>query len=904
MKLSTDMAGAFNRALSAQPPPLPNGDPRSMLGDDLTKPLHKARSHKYIRREPDGKGGWRYWYPEPKRPREGARLSPSYAETLDARKAKARSVFAHVAGDGSSAGIREAVARNKIRPAVDELLRDMRAHVAAQKTERQAQMQEALRVVEDRLLPAVLQVKEGNETYSARGVREDSELSEALLALGLLSKPPTFTLPGGFEVEGIAEVEGDPNEWFRRADDLAFTAWQENLLMHGVRVDEDAEADNAPIFSYGKAVLGNPDARSLTLFGDHGILRDFQDNMRPHRIVISDDTGDRPDTLRTEVSSVHGAKAAAFFLSAQNKLRRYPLEQYPTLYRGAGLPKTVVESLRAGDVLPLTGVTSFTMNQSLAENFARRSYLEDRVSVLFRLARDAEFDASVAVLETGLRWEDQDKDVGAREVVSCLPSVRVTAVRRRILHDPYGQTDAQPRHIYEVDVEPATEPAQGGAFSGVVEKAVRGAAVPGSKYVRRWRGKGGGWEYDYGDGDGGTELSAAEKARARAQDARDIGDVDGRDYEDGESLFHRDLHDRMALAEKQLAAVVGDGSREAMHETVVRTVLKPAVRSFGRRLRRWVATLPAEQRSKAEAPFAVVVDKLYPTLLQDSVASGPFWDSDRALVQALFELDALEREAQTGSEASEWFLQIGQIANAVHKGLRDVVQIPAEVPAFAGFEPDTEPILTWGRAQPSNPLALAFTLYGDHGRFRDVHNDLREVYVSVADATPPSDEDNKQVHEITAARGAAMFLYAQQKLKWFSRDKHPTLYRGVRLPSSVVDTLAEGDVLPLTGATAFSMSQRFAEGFAAHPWLTQPENAEQDVGVVFRMQRSAETDASVAAAETGERNTYLDKRHVASKHGMREVVSCLPSVRVLSVEREAEGELVFVDVAPVTGEFR
>lgn len=70
-----------------------------------------------------------------------------------------------------------------------------------------------------------------------------------------------------------------------------------------------------------------------------------------------------------------------------------------------------------------------------------------------------------------------------------VPLSIAVAINRALVEQP----------LFADDVEPATEPARASAFSDVVQKAARGYAVPGSKYVRRWRGKGGKWEYGYGD---------------------------------------------------------------------------------------------------------------------------------------------------------------------------------------------------------------------------------------------------------------------------------------------------------------------------------------------------------------------------------------------------------------------
>lgn len=380
--------------------------------------FHKARTHKYIRREPDGKGGWRYWYHRPKKPRRGRSF---VAEREAKNQAALRLLMEWVPLYGLQGFLGEKV----IEPRVEQILA-----AAAEDESLSAEGRQAARdlSLEGDAWPgasgALRAVDvDGDMTFTQdfeAAVSEHEEVAERVAVL-------RETAEGRRVVERLAAVFDTSRMWET-----------EHTARKIGEVNPSWEKADVPLMGWCECSSANPYALAFPLVGGSGVFRDPTNQMQEIRPVVGDPHQPLWDTQGNKVHPLLAAEVAGWFLEAQSKLELFPRDQHPTLYRGVKLPRSLVESLTPGVQIPLTGATAFTMREDIATLFAQKTvYAADDadVSVVLRMRRDAEVDASAVAVETGARPDKEQESTqeyalqhGAYEVVSALEDVRVVGL--------------------------------------------------------------------------------------------------------------------------------------------------------------------------------------------------------------------------------------------------------------------------------------------------------------------------------------------------------------------------------------------------------------------------------------------------------------------------------------------
>jgi hypothetical protein len=187
---------------------------------------------------------------------------------------------------------------------------------------------------------------------------------------------------------------------------------------------------DSPIGHWGSATRRNKIARATSYFGDHGRFRPLDQGMALQKV------SGFPEPQFTTLSK--------HYLYAQRQIEKVSRTDWPTLYRGLGLPPAVLQTLGTGEDLQLTGCTAFAFDRATAEHYASSDWTREHseagsVPVILEIERDDVFDSSIA------GWHEMHSRSGgpssslsgpAFEVVSGANAIRITEVIPGEDHSP------------------------------------------------------------------------------------------------------------------------------------------------------------------------------------------------------------------------------------------------------------------------------------------------------------------------------------------------------------------------------------------------------------------------------------------------------------------------------------
>jgi len=192
----------------------------------------------------------------------------------------------------------------------------------------------------------------------------------------------------------------------------------------------------------------------------------------------------------------------------------------------------------------------------------------------------------------------------------------------------------------------------------------------------------------------------------------------------------------------------------------------------------------------------------------------------------------------------------------------------------------------WGSAEFQNTTARATAVFGDGGRFRPIDKGMQEHVLTDREIESPymrrvdNSLTERPAHsdaQIHKARMLAMsrYVHAQNQLRHFSREDHPTVYRGQGLKEDLAKSLTAGESFPLTGCTAFSYYRETAEHYSSSEW-TQQLSGEGKVAVIIELERTEEFDATIAGWHAKDRAADQPAFEIVSGANHIEITEVIP----------------------------
>lgn len=359
--------------------------------------------------------------------------------------------------------------------------------------------------------------------------------------------------------------------------------------------------------------------------------------------------------------------------------------------------------------------------------------------------------------------------------------------------------------LHEPTAEPVPEPAVKGAHAALLDLVKH-------KYRRRWRGKDGRWQYEYDDEPDPRQHDLADLPPRKHGIAEKIAKHLPTTEQRRDPEFWLGFLLRSEEFQKSVPAAGRKDAEAALRRTVTREILE----YVGTNDR----TLTQVQRDQIEHTLEAY------TLPREAQA----WR-------------ILDLDAQSGDNG--WT----PAAVEVVRRLKNSTQERNVRDAAAGIHVNLQP---WGIAYSDSEMLHSIAYFGDDSKTRPLDKDM---------APMPARPLTPMQQAVSAAQASS----AQAALR---AHKFDTYFRGLYLDNDIRLAVKEGDVLPLTGATAWTPKSGLASRYG-------------NGSVVLRMARSPAVDATVAAVGydlwEGPRDSYAD----ASLP--RELLSGLQGVRVVKI---------------------
>jgi hypothetical protein len=189
----------------------------------------------------------------------------------------------------------------------------------------------------------------------------------------------------------------------------------------------DVASSELELQPWGNAWHGNKVAQHIALFGDGGRYRPSDRELQVHPVRQTLPDG-KYDPMHPMV------QALARYNYAQNRIGTYSRTRWPSAYRGLTMDLRVVDQIKVGDDVTLTGCTAFSFSRSVASQYAKEAHARrtsaHAVPVLYVVERDDTFDASIAAMNNR-RSKADDGDSPVYEAVSGCNRLVVTKLEQK-----------------------------------------------------------------------------------------------------------------------------------------------------------------------------------------------------------------------------------------------------------------------------------------------------------------------------------------------------------------------------------------------------------------------------------------------------------------------------------------
>ena len=179
----------------------------------------------------------------------------------------------------------------------------------------------------------------------------------------------------------------------------------------------------------------------------------------------------------------------------------------------------------------------------------------------------------------------------------------------------------------------------------------------------------------------------------------------------------------------------------------------------------------------------------------------------------------------------------------------------------------------WGSADENNSTAKAICIVSDGGKYRPIDKLKDENYIPEFD-----------ISEII--EGKKLRNYAQKKIKKFSQEQYPYVYRGMALPEKEIQQLLNNKELPLTGCTAFTFYDKVATHYSESDW-TKDLSQKGSIPLLIKLKRNDKFDNSIGMWH--EKYDDETETYGSGDNPAFEILTGSTKFKIVSLKKNSEG---------------